>query len=204
MVAKPPSMPRWSKAAPWRGGAGPRGVTMLEVMVTVAILSFGLIGLAKLQVNLQVTEMESYQRAQALLLVKDMGNRLAINRALASAYVTTSALGSGMTCPSTTGTSTLAQVDLAEWCQALQGAAELDDTNKMGSVIGGRGCIEQLTNPNEYMVTVAWQGMVPLVAPASSLSCGSGQYRTSNGGACDGSELCRRTVTTVIRIDSLS
>lgn len=190
MVARPCSMPR--------------GVTMLEVMVTVAILSFGLIGLAKLQVNLQVTEMESYQRAQALLLVKDMGNRIAINRALASAYATDSALGSGMTCPSTTGTSTLAQVDLAEWCEALQGAAEMDSANKMGSVIGGRGCIEQLTNPNEYMVTVAWQGMVPLVAPASSLTCGEGLYHTSNGGVCDASELCRRTVTTVIRIDSLS
>jgi type IV pilus assembly protein PilV len=108
-----------------------------------------------------------------------------------------------MTCPTTDSTSTLAQIDLAEWCRALQGAAELLGSSSSGSVIGGRGCVEQLTNPNEYMVTVAWQGMVPLVEPASSVGCGATLYRTSSGGVCDASDLCRRTVTSIVRIDPL-
>lgn len=181
------------------------GVSMIEVLITIVVLSVGLVGLAKLQAYLQVTEMESYQRSQALLLVKDMANRIAINRKLASSYVVSPAnpLGAGMTCATTTSSSTLAQVDFAEWCTALQGAAEQIGINNKGSVLGGRGCVEQLTNPNEYLVTVAWQGLVPLVAPATSVTCGASQYRTSDGGVCDASELCRRTVTTVVRIDPL-
>ena len=180
------------------------GVTMIEVMITIVILSVALLGLAKLEINFQVTEMESYQRSQAMLLMKDMVNRVNTNRKLATTYVTSSAQGTGMTCPTTTSSSTLAQVDLAEWCLALQGAAEVIGTNKTGSIIGARGCVQQLTNPNEYMVTVAWQGMVPLVAPATSVACGVGQYYTSNGSVCDSTELCRRAVTMVIRIEPLS
>lgn len=188
-----------------------RGVTMIEVLITIVIVSVGLVGLAKLQSTLQINEMESYQRSQALLLVKDMANRIAINRKVAQ--VTTSYVvnpgtlwGSGMTCPTTSSSSTLAQVDLAEWCLALQGAAEVEvDTatstsTQMGSVIGGRGCIEQLTDPNEYMVTIAWQGMAPLAAPASTVACGATLYYTTNGSVCDASELCRRTVTTVVKV----
>ena len=39
-----------------------RGSTMLEVLVTIAILAVGLLGLAGLQSRLQVSEMESYQQ----------------------------------------------------------------------------------------------------------------------------------------------
>ncbi len=40
-----------------------RGLTMIELMVTVVILLVGLMGLAGLQSRLQQSEMESYQRA---------------------------------------------------------------------------------------------------------------------------------------------
>lgn len=188
-----------------RARSGWRGVTMIEVLVTIVVVSVGLIGLAKLQATLQVTEMESYQRSQALLLVKDMANRIAINRKLASAYLvaTDSPTGTGVNCPSVGNSSTLAEIDLSEWCLALQGAAELSGTTKIGAMIGGRGCIEQLSNPNEFMVTVAWQGLVPLAAPANSVACGASLYRSSNEGPCKDSELCRRTVTTIVRIDPL-
>ena len=186
-------------------GVRSSGGTLIEVLVTVMLVSVGLLSLAKLQAVMQVTEMESYQRSQALLLVRDMANRIAINRQLANTYLVAadSPLGAGMTCPVTGSTSTLTQIDLAEWCLALQGAAETLGTSQIGSVIGGRGCIEQLTNSNEYMVTVAWQGMVPLVAPASTVACGATLYRTSSGGVCDASEMCRRTVTTIVRVEPL-
>lgn len=174
-----------------------RGTSLIEVLVTIIILTIGLLGLAGLQMRLQSSEMEAYQRSQAIMLVNDMAGRIASNRADAASYVTGagSPLGVGMTCP--TG-ATPQKIDANEWCNALQGAAETMGGGQVGAVIGGRGCVEDLGN-NEYLITVAWQGMTPVSAPAPA--CGQGLY---NGGtACTG-DLCRRVVTTVIRIGDLT
>jgi len=175
-----------------------RGTSLIEVLVTIIILTIGLLGLAGLQMRLQSSEMEAYQRSQAIMLVNDMAGRIASNRADAASYVTGagSPLGAGMTtCP--TG-ATPQEIDSNEWCNALQGAAETMGGGQVGAVVGGRGCVEDLGN-NEYLVTVAWQGMTPVSAPAPA--CGQGLY---NGGtACTG-DLGRRVVTTVIRIGDLS
>ena len=61
---------------------------MLEVFITIVILTIGLLGLAGLQSRLQASEMEAYQRAQALILLNDMASRIATNRANAASYVT--------------------------------------------------------------------------------------------------------------------
>lgn len=172
------------------------GATMIEVLVTMVILVFGLLGLAGLQARLQVSEMESYQRAQALILLEDMANRITTNRSAAASYVTGSPLGAGMTCP--TDTSTVQKVDAKEWCDALQGAAETSGTSKVGAMIGARGCVES-TIANEYLVTVAWQGLAPISAPPDSVTCGQNEY---DGGACT-NDRCRRAITTVVRIGTL-
>lgn len=174
-----------------------RGTTMIEVLVTIVILTLGLLGMAGLQARLQVSEMESYQRAQALILLEDMANRIKTNRSAAAAYVTSSPLGAGMTCPVYL-TPTVQQLDASEWCNALQGAAETTGGSKVGAMIGGRGCVESLV-ANEYLVTVAWQGMAALSAPPSTVTCGQGAY---DGGACTG-DRCRRAITTVVRIGTL-
>ena len=175
-----------------------RGATLLEALVTLVIIAFGLLGLVGLQSRMQASEMEAYQRSQALILLNDMAHRIAINRRAAASYVTTSPVGTG-TCPAVSGSRQ--QIDNAEWCNALQGAAEISGTNRMGAVIGGRGCVEDMGN-NEYLITVAWQGLVPISAPPEGLACGKGQYDQA-GTACSG-DRCRRTVTTLVRIGSLT
>ncbi len=181
-----------------------RGVSMIEVLVTIVILAFGLLGMAGLQARLQVSEMESYQRAQALVLLNDMANRIATNGNSASSYLVAvgSPLGAGTNggCPGST--STLAQKDLGEWCNALLGSAEVSGSSKLGAVIGGRGCVESLGN-NEYLITIAWQGLVPLTAAPASVACAKDLYDGASGSACR-NDLCRRTVTTVVRIASLA
>jgi type IV pilus assembly protein PilV len=67
-------------------------------------------------------------------------------------------------------------------------------------MIGARGCVENI-NTNQYLITVAWQGTTPTVAPAASVACGAGSYDTA-GTACTG-DVCRRTVTTVLSIAPL-
>jgi type IV pilus assembly protein PilV len=175
-----------------------RGATMIEVLVTLVVVALGLFGLAGLQMRLQVAEMEAYQRSQALLLLSDMANRISTNRNNAASYIT--ATGVGATC-STTVTST-AQRDLSEWCNALQGAGETTNsgTNKVGVMVGGRGCVE--TNGGDYLVTIAWQGLTPIDAPPSSVTCGANQYNLANTKCVN--DLCRRTVTTLVRIANLT
>lgn len=179
-----------------------RGTSLIEVLVTLVILVFGLLGVAGLQMRLQVSEMEAYQRTQALILLSDMASRIAINRSNAANYVTGTAtpLGASMsTCPTTTDT--VQQVDAGQWCEALKGAAETSGSSKVGAMLGGRGCVESLGS-GQYLVTVAWQGLSPLSVPPASVACGENSYNGATG-ACT-SDLCRRTVTTIVRIATLS
>ncbi len=183
-----------------RAVAGQCGVSLIEVLVTLLILAVGLLGMAALQVRLQQAEMEAYQRSQALLLLQDMSQRLSGNHQAAARYVTGSAapLGVGASCLA--NGSSRAALDLAEWCAALQGAAETLGSGaaslRVGALLGGRGCVESLGH-GEYLITVAWQGLAPLVAPPHSLACAHGRYDDSAGCRDD---LCRRALSTLVRV----
>ena len=162
---------------PKRPATPARGVTMIEVLVTIVILTFGLLGVVALQARMQVAQSESYHRSQAILLMQDMVDRVNANRSNALNYVTAAPLGTGNSiqdCTALTG----AALDLCEWNNALLGAAESTAGGQSaGAMIGARGCITNLvaTMPREFLVAVTWQGLVPTVAPAST-ACGQGQY----------------------------
>lgn len=180
-----------------------RGVSLIEVLVTTVILAVGLFGLAGLQVRLQSSELESYQRAQALILLDSMADRLSANRANAATYVTTAAnpLGVGDSQPS--ACSGIGQsYDACLWSNALKGAAEQSSgAANIGAMIGARGCIEDLGTGDQFMITVVWQGMTPISVPSSN--CGIGLYDGSAGAKCI-DDLCRRTLSTIVRIANLA
>jgi type IV pilus assembly protein PilV len=178
---------------------------MIEVLVTLVIIAFGLLGMAGLQMRMQVSEVEAYQRSQALLLLNDMANRIAANRNHASSYVIAPAAAVGVAstnakCNAPGGTPTIADTDQYEWCQALKGAAETNSGANVGAMVGGRGCVEKVGE--DYMVTVVWQGLTPISAPPASVGCGAGSYNAAAGSPCV-SDLCRRAVTTLVRIATL-
>jgi type IV pilus assembly protein PilV len=171
------------------GGARAAGFTMLEVLISLLIVMFGLLGLIGLQAQAQVAEFESYQRAQALILVNDMADRIAFNRATdASGYVigwrcytyTTDPqryLGMGNTVPAacadaaiTGDPRTRADADLAAWNSLLQGATETVTASgdRVGGLLGARGCITRDPASGVIRVSVAWQGMAPTVASADT------------------------------------
>lgn len=183
-------------SVPLPGMRRQRGTSLIEVLVTIIILTIGLLGLAGLQSRLQASEMEAYQRSQALILLQDMASRIAANRKNAANYVTGTPLGGTGACP--TG-GTRQQMDAADWCEALQGAAETSGTSKVGAMVGGRGCVEALADGSSYLVTVAWQGLTPISAPAPA--CGQGLY---DGGTACTNDRCRRVITTVVRIGDLT
>jgi type IV pilus assembly protein PilV len=182
-----------------------RGISMIEVLVTIVILSFGLLGLVGLQSRLQVSEVEAYQRAQALILLQDMSSRMTANHYAVADYVTgaDSPLGTGASCSYTSASSRQVQ-DSCEWSNALQGAAETvgDNATKIGAMAGARGCVESLGN-NEYLLTVAWQGMAAGSAPPASVGCAKNLYDGAATSSCT-ADRCRRTVTTIVRIATLT
>ncbi len=186
-----------------------RGALMIEVLVTIGILAIGLMGLMNMQNRLQKSEMESYQRTQALMLANDMATRISTNRANAASYTTgdpndptdPSSLGSvSVACPN--ASSTVQEIDSAEWCNALQGAAETQGSSKVGTLIGGRGCVHELVTGAEYMVSVVWQGLTPISSPPTVCGKASPNPYDTAGTNCV-NDLCRRYVTTIVRIGTL-
>lgn len=137
-----------------------KGTSLIEVLVSLVILMVGLLGLAGLMVQSQRSEMESYQRVQALVLLQDMVGRINANRNVAanltSCYgFTTAATGTpflgtltGATVPDCTvaGTITANQIaqantDKREWSALLQGAAETSGGTNVGAMVDARGCV---------------------------------------------------------------
>lgn len=175
------------------------GFSLLEVLITILILAFGLLGLASLQLRMAAANSEAYQRAQAAELLADMVERVRANGnettgTIDGGYLTGSTpagTGDGNT---TSNCSTLAMGsarDMCEWSNALKGSGETSGTGKAGAMVGGRGCISQVQAANNgqnicvpgiYAVVVAWQGQSPTVAPPSSgwAACGAGLYGSND------------------------
>ncbi|HSG92789.1 MAG TPA: prepilin-type N-terminal cleavage/methylation domain-containing protein [Methylotenera sp.] len=157
------------------------GTTLIEVLVTVVILAFGLLGLAGLEMKTRSVEMESYQRSQAMVILNDMVNRLQMARGNAADYVADGALvgDSEGDCNGKAG----AAFDLCEWGNALIGAGETLGASKVGAMIGARGCITEIQTPDNtpgactpgiYEITVTWQGMFKTKAPSNA--CAENTY----------------------------
>lgn len=110
-----------------------RGFLLIEVLVAAVILLVALLGTAGLVARSGQTEMESYQRVQALALLQDMVARLNANRQVASCYAngaTGMQLGSAAAPPAACTQGTAAQkatadADLQAWNTALLGSAEM-------------------------------------------------------------------------------
>lgn len=189
-----------------------QGLSMLEVLISLLILVFGLLGMIGLQARAQIGTFESYQRGQALILVQDMADRLLVNRDAVSCYVITTNttngtpyLGTGYTgtptCVTAAGTAdmqTRAATDMTAWDGALKGVAESSGGTNVGGLLGARGCISFDTTTNRYRISVAWQGMAATVAPTAGdtlATCGKDLY---------GAEAQRREVNVTLIIATLS
>lgn len=186
------------------------GFSMLEVLVSILIMVVGMLGFIGLQARAQVAEVEAYQRGQALILVQDMVDRLNTNRKAAGCYTVTSqspsiTLGTGFggtpTCTAsvgTTATRAVASNDLVEWNNALLGTTETLGGNPVGTILGARGCVSYNAATLQYRVAVAWQGLVPTVAPTvanAAATCGLNQY---------GNDAQRREVSATLMIAVLN
>ena len=185
---------------------------MLEVLISIVIIAIGLLGMAALQGKAQQAELESYQRAQALLLVQDMVSRINNNRTGSDCYRLAdiaSADGqpysgyksaapsvltpTGGTCSAGSAVADLAQDDIDTWDNMLDGSAEqLGGATNVGAMIGARGCIMHDDVNEVFTIAVAWQGNSTTIAPSNN--CAKGEY---------GDDRQRRVITATVQIANL-
>ena len=141
-----------------------RGFTLIEVLVTLVILTFGLLGIAGLMAKGQRASFEAFQRQQAISIASDMAERIRGNRKQAAAYAAaallTNPVGQGaqyndlLTASITDcGTFTctpaqLAAYDIALWDGLLVGYSEAQVAGgaRVGGIVRARGCITETAN----------------------------------------------------------
>ena len=92
------------------------GFTLLEVLISVLVLSVGLLGLAGLQATGLKTNHSAYMRSQAVSYGYDILDRMRANRLSALSGTYNIAMGAG----APAGTS-IAQTDLREWKNLIAG-----------------------------------------------------------------------------------
>lgn len=201
------------------------GFSLIEVLVAMLIVVVGLLGLAGMQARAQIAELESYQRAQALVLLYDMMDRVNNSRTTASCFVVTTNtttgapyFGDGATATATCSVSNPADQAMAiasmnAWNDLLQGAAEKKGAGatNVGAMIGARGCVSynaateyknatsgaNVAGTGEFTIAVSWQGMADTFPPTKA--CGAGLYGTAAS-----ADTKRRTVWATMRIGTLA
>lgn len=107
-----------------------RGVSMIEVLVTLLVLSVGLLGIAALQVRTLQFNQDAYYRSQANVLLYDMAERSRSHPELDAGFATEKALWQQQvadTLPDGQG-SAECDADLCNLTVSWQGRSFLDDS----------------------------------------------------------------------------
>ena len=172
-----------------------RGLTLIEVLVTLTILSIGLLGVAGLQGMAKRSTHQAYQRTLATQLVDGVIERIRANPTAVASYHTGtgSPLGgeeASQPSPDCSGVNActdtqLAAYDLWAWGQLIDGTAVtrvVDGTTiNTGGLVSPRGCIvfaadAGKTNTGQISIMLSWQGLTEIsdAVEAGGTVCGSG------------------------------
>lgn len=122
------------------------GMTLIEVLVALVVISVGLLGVAALQMVSLRNSQGSFLRTQATALADDIIDRMRANRTAALDSDYSIAFGQTVTPGSSP---TQAQTDLFQWKQAL--ATELPKTPTGGDADG-----RIVVNGSVVTVTIRW------------------------------------------------
>jgi type IV pilus assembly protein PilV len=164
---------------------------MIEILISLVITAFGLLGLAAFATKSTAMSVDATQRARAAALLNDMASRVANNKPNAAAYVSAAVHGAAVQ------DCALVAVgpprDLCEWGNLLAGA---NDTAAAGNAafLGYRGCVTQpnVLNP-VFVITVAWGSLSPGVPPADA--CAANAF---------GDDSFRRILRSQVRVATLA
>jgi len=204
-----------------------RGLTLIEVLVTLTILSIGLLGVAGLQGMAKRSTHQAYQRTLATQLVDGVIERIRANPTAVASYHTgtgsplgtsTASKGkgkgkkeSGKPSPDCSGVNActdtqLAAYDLWAWGQLIDGAAVtrvVDGTTiNTGGLVSPRGCImfaadAGKTNTGQISIMLSWEGLTEI-----SDAVEAGGTVCGSGGANSNTRRRQAVVSTYIYDDT--
>jgi len=129
------------------------GFTLIEVLVAMLVLAFGLIGLAGLQVSSLRDSQRAFYRSQATQLAYDVADRMRANNNPAVMAIYTradpTAAVSKPACLTTAGCSSadMAENDLFEWVRDVRTILP-----------SGIGIITRGAGPNSFDIDISWDG----------------------------------------------
>ncbi|MBN8480627.1 MAG: type IV pilus modification protein PilV [Xanthomonadales bacterium] len=165
---------------PLSGRSVLRGFTLLEVLIALVILSFGLLGLAALQAYSVKTNQSAHFRSQATALANMMLDSLRANRPQLSQYYSNDY--EAFACDDVPDTSTRPLNDIDIWRQQI--ACQLPS---------GRGAIAPIS-ANEVAVCIRWTdarwettaGSADGQCTVDATNLGAGIAGTGTGAGTDG------------------
>ncbi len=159
-----------------------RGFTLIEVLVSVFILSIGTLSVGAMQLATKRSNFESVQRTTAVVLANEIIERMRSNSGALPTYTDNGTgrtlSGSTMSAVDCTGAAVcdavnLALYDLYQWEQALNGVAESSGAVMTGGLSAPTACINIPAGGADGFVNVAiaWRGMTRLSDPVTD-NCG--------------------------------
>lgn len=114
-----------------------RGMSLVEALVALVVLSVGLLGIASLQMTSLRNNLGAHLRSQATVLAYDIADRMRANRTQANNNVYVIGYGAAP------GGAALNEVDLRAWKTALS-----------NTLPGGDGQIQRVGNT--FRITIRW------------------------------------------------
>lgn len=164
---------------------------MIEILVTLLITAFGLLGLAGFTTRATALSIDATQRARAASMLSDMAGRIENNKANAAAYVSAAVQGAAVQNCAAVAVGPLR--DLCEWGNLLAGANDAL-TGGNSAFLGYRGCVTQPIGLNPvYVITVTWGSLTPGIPPADL--CAKDTF---------GDESLRRVIRSQVRVANLT
>jgi len=172
------------------------GMLMIEVLVTILIVSLGLLGIAAMFARSHLVSDEAYQRYQATEIAHQLSEQLTANQSEASLRETsTYVTGLSAPMPGHGYTSTmcspctsaqLAVRDLSIFHDSLIGTQKTKSGNNASALLDARGCVEYLgpklgdpidpEDPPRYRISVVWQGRGLAGTTVNPTLCANGIY----------------------------
>lgn len=121
------------------------GLSLIEVLVAIVVISFGLLGVASLQITGIKNNQSAYYRSTATILGYDMLDRMRANKKalIAGSYDTGGNFLNGKLTPGSA--STMVDIDKEEWLTSLG--------NQLPS---SKAKIEAASGANTLRVTIQW------------------------------------------------
>ncbi len=125
-----------------------QGMTMLEVLIAVMILSVGLLGIAGLQTSNLRNSQSAHQRTMAVLLASSMAERIRANRALAlsNGYSVVKTCPTTVLDPALITSASIAEHEKKHWLNEI--------ARSIG--VAAKPCGEVTFSGRTYTVTVYW------------------------------------------------